>query len=75
MTPEEAFSAGSGTEPGVISVIVSGFGYTVLLLLAAWMLISLFKGYAKDTIDGGDFGWLTIKTILMVVMLGWLILH
>nr|WP_298411663.1 TIGR03758 family integrating conjugative element protein [uncultured Halomonas sp.] len=70
----EAFQAGSGMEGQAMSLLIAGVGCTMALLVAAWILLSAYRGYAKQRIDGDLFSTVGVKALLLVLLLFWLFL-
>lgn len=69
-----AFQAGSGMGEGELYLLIAGVGATAILILAAWILLSAYRGYARQRVDGDMFSVVSVKTLLLVLLFFWLLL-
>lgn len=74
MTPGEAFQAGSGFESLDVWMLIVGVGCVVVLIIAAWVLTSCYRGWAKNNLDGDEALHTAIKAILIVMVMFWILL-
>lgn len=70
----EAFQAGAGFGGDALYWVIAGVGCTAILLLAAWVLISAYRGFAKGRVDGDIFAIVSWKAVLLIVLFFWLFL-
>jgi integrating conjugative element protein (TIGR03758 family) len=74
VTPGEAFQAGSGFESLDVWMLIVGVGCVVVLIIAAWVLTSCYRGWAKNNLDGDEALHTAIKAILIVMVMFWILL-
>ncbi|WP_061290002.1 TIGR03758 family integrating conjugative element protein [Azotobacter vinelandii] len=74
MTTAEAFRAGSGFETTDFSNLIIGVGCTAVLLLAAWILISVYRGWSKGRLSADELALNSVLAILLAVLFFWLLL-
>ncbi|WP_115855614.1 TIGR03758 family integrating conjugative element protein [Kushneria indalinina] len=70
----EAFKAGSGMEGSELSLLVAGAGCVAILLCAAWVLTSAYRGWAKGRVGGDTLSIVAIKVVLLIVLFFWVFL-
>ncbi len=74
MTTDEAFEAGSGFASGDIWTLIVAAGCVVILMVAAWVLISCYRGWAKENLDAEEATITAVKAVLVVVIMFWILL-
>lgn len=74
MTPEEAFKAGSGFNSLDVWGLIVGVGCVVVLMIAGWILVSTYRGWAKSNLGGDEALHAAIKAMLIVVVTFWILL-
>lgn len=70
----EAFEAGSGVTASELNWLIAGAGCAGVLLVIAWILLSAFRGFAKERIDGDLFATVALKALILVLIFFWLLL-
>lgn len=70
----EAFQAGAGFGGDALYLFVAGLACTAVLLLAAWVLISVYRGFARGRVDGDLFAVVSWRALLLIVLCFWLFL-
>ncbi|MEI7188540.1 MULTISPECIES: TIGR03758 family integrating conjugative element protein [Dickeya] len=64
-----AWSIGAGGgEPSVLNNLITGTLFVVLFLIAAWALVSLFRGWRSQAIDTETMGSSVLRFILLLVI-------
>lgn len=74
MTTEDAFKAGSGFDTLDTWTLIVGSGCVVALLISAWVLVSCYRGWAKNNLDTDEATTTAMKTVLVIVVLFWILL-
>lgn len=71
----EAFKSGSGgIDSHVIAVLIQATASTLALLVAIWMLISLYRGLTQGGLSIEDFFAGVVRALLLLVIFFWLVL-
>ena len=78
MTPSAyqvaAFSANSGFAPGVVSSVVLGFVFAVLLLWGVWAMRTAYVGWAEQRLTQRQFLGVIVRFVAMYLVLGFFLL-
>ncbi|HET8790752.1 MAG TPA: TIGR03758 family integrating conjugative element protein [Modicisalibacter sp.] len=70
----DAFQAGAGFGGDALTLVIAGLGCTAVLLLGAWILISVYRGFARGRVDGDLFAIVSWRALLLIVLCFWLFL-
>ncbi|MJZ42550.1 TIGR03758 family integrating conjugative element protein [Salmonella enterica subsp. enterica] len=67
-----AFKAGSGIDPGVLSLFIMGFLLSVLFLWFAWATLVVFRGWRAGKVSEASALQFFISTAILVVFSVWM---
>lgn len=70
----ESFKEGAGLGAAELYLLIAGLGCVAILLCAAWILVSGFRGFARGTVDGDIYGIVVWRVVLLIVLFLWLFL-
>lgn len=70
-----AFQAASGFTPSAASLLWLSLTFALVLLWGAWTLLSLYRGWAKRSLDGQAAAAYAVRWIVLCMTLSFLLLH
>lgn len=69
-----AFEVATGINLNIVSILIVSLGCVVAFYWASWALLSSYKGYAKDQLNGSDFGGAVLRIFFLLIILLWVFL-
>lgn len=70
-----AYQAASLSKPESLSLLLLGLYSATLLLWCAWTLLVAWQGVCRQRLSWQSFGAVTARSLLLVLICFWLILH
>lgn len=70
-----AFQAASGVSPSVSNTLWLSATMALITLWLAWLLLSLYKGWASGNLKPDAAGGSALRGLLLYAVMTWLILH
>lgn len=70
-----AFKAASGMEPTSVNTFWLSVAFTFVLLWGAWTLLSLYRGWARRSLDAQAATANAVRWLVLCMVLSFLLLH
>lgn len=68
-----AFADAAGISAANVALLAAGIGSTVVLLWAAWALLSAWYGWARTRVSSDQFQRAAVRIVLLCVVLLWIL--
>lgn len=70
----QAFEIATGINLNLVSILIVSIGCVIAFYWAGWALLSSYKGYTKDELDGSDLGAAVLRVFFLLIILLWVFL-